>query len=257
MDLQDVLYEQDSHFVTITLNRPDRLNALGGSLDADLNEALRAAEGDTDVRVVILTGAGRAFSAGLDLKERAAGKERRPHYLFGPPTPTLMHRMNKPVIGAVNGYAIGWGFELALLCDYRIGSEAAIMGDAHNKLGVVQANGGAFTLPRIVGWANACEILMTGENFNAHRLLELGVLNKVVPAEELLPAAKAFAQRIAVNAPLAVQMTKQLMRMAQHSEFDDVNDYAMLTMGTMLKSEDGIEGFAAQAEKRAPQFKGR
>ncbi len=260
MDLQDVLYEQDGNVATIWLNRPERLNALGGRLERDLNNALEAAEADPSVRAVVLTGAGRAFSSGLDVKERAALK--RPHrvgldYVNGLETPRLLLRMNTPVIAAINGYAIGWGFELTLLCDYRLASEEARMADFHVKLGRVQDAGSVLTLPRLVGWSKACKILLTGEQFSAAEMLELGVVDEVVPGEDLLPKSLDLAHRIARNAPLAVQMTKRLMRMALRSDLDDILDQSMLMMGAMAATEDSAEGFAALAEKRTPEFRGR
>ena len=258
MDLQTVLYETEDTIATITLNRPERLNAYGGTMGPDLLAALEEAESDAGVRAIILTGAERAFSSGLDLKERAEGtRTMRVDYLVGSNLAKRVLRMNKPIIAAVHGPAVGWGFELALLCDYRIGSEQARMGDVHTSLGIVQDNGAQYTLPRLVGWANACEILLTGELFDAERLRELGVLQKVVPAENLMDAARDFARRIVRNAPMAVQMSKRLMRMSLQSDMEDSMDYSMLMMGAMMKSEDSQEGFRAFAEKRTPEFKGR
>jgi enoyl-CoA hydratase/carnithine racemase len=259
MDLTDVVYEARDHVATITLNRPERLNALGGRLGPDLEAAFKAARGDPEVRAIVLTGAGRAFCAGLDLKERSEQKgEREPAtWLRGLELPRLVLNLNKPAIAAVNGAAVGYGFELAMLCDYRIGAEDARMGDAHVKRGLVQDCAAVFTLPRAVGWANACKVLLTGELFTAAELKDLGVLNEVVPAGQALPAAIAFAQRIACNAPLAVQMTKRLMLMSERAQLDDVVDYSYLMMGMMQQTEDSVEGVRSFLEKRDPQFKGR
>ena len=258
MDITDVIYQKDGPIAIVTLNRPERLNALGGRLREDLHTALKAADADPEVRTVILTGVGRGFSAGLDLKERG---ERGPRpsagYLVGPQTAHLMLRMDKPIIAAVNGPAVGWGFELAMLCDYRIGSDQARMGDRHVKLGIVQDWGAAITLPRVIGWSRAIEFLLTGEMFDARQLLELGILNKVVPAASLMEEALAFARRIACNGPLAVQMTKRLMRNGLRSDPAEALDYSMLMMGMMMATQDAREGFSAQAEKRQPDFKGR
>ncbi|MBI3744007.1 MAG: enoyl-CoA hydratase/isomerase family protein [Chloroflexi bacterium] len=259
MDLKDVLYEVHDHVATITLNRPDRLNALGGSLGPDLEAALKTARSADEVRVVVLTGAGKAFCSGLDLKERSERPKARTvaNWLRGLEVPRIALGMNKPLIAAVNGAAVGFGFELAMLCDYRIGSEDARMGDAHVKRGLIQDCAAIYTLPRVVGWANACKVLLTGELFPAAELKDLGVLNEVVPAGQSLAAAKAFAQRIACNAPLAVQMTKRLMLMAQRGQLDDVVDYSFLMMGMMQQTEDSVEGIKSFLEKRQPQFKGK
>ena len=259
MDLKDVIYEKDGHIATITLNRPDRLNALGGSLSQDLDQALREAERDGDVRCVILTGAGRAFCAGLDMKDRAAGERTRtwPQRLNGLNTPKLVLGMKTPIIAAVNGPAVGWGFEVAMLCDYRIGSEDARMGDIHVKRGLVQDCASILTVPRLIGWAAASRIFLTGELLNAQECLKLGVLNEVVPGAELTGAAQSFAGRIACNAPLAVQMTKRLMRMANPMDVDGVVDYSLLLMGALQETDDFREGVDSFLEKREAEFHGR
>ena len=260
MDLTDVTYEIIDRIATITMSRPERLNAMGGKLGPDLELAFKEAEADRDVRVVILTGAGRAFCSGLDLKERSQSSDRprsARRWLRGLEMPRIFLNMNKPIIAAVHGPAVGVGFELALLCDYRIGSNEARMGDIHVQLGIVQDCAGALTLPKIVGWANACKILLTGELFGADELHQMGVLNEVVPADSLQETARDFAARIARNAPLAVQMTKRLMRMSQRAELDDAIDFSYLLMGTLQQTEDWTEGFSARVERRQPEFQGR
>ena len=258
MDLKDVLYDKRDHIVTITLNRPDRMNTLGGTLQEDLDDALREAEADSDARVVVLTGAGKAFCAGLDLKERVKEDPgTRPYRLRGTETPRIALNMNTPIVGAINGPAVGWGFEVALLCDYRIGTERARMGDVHVKRGLVQDAAAMITLPRIVGWSKAARVLLTGEVLDAQELYDIGVLNELVPEDKLMDAAWSFARRIACNAPLAVQMTKRLMRMASPNQLDSVLDYSMMLMVGLQKTEDFQEGMKSFLEKREPEFQGR
>lgn len=256
MDLKDLIYQREGHVAVITLNRPQRRNALGGTLMADLNAALRDAEADHDVRCIILTGAGEAFCAGLDMKERGAGVN-TPSWrkrLKGLETPKIMLAMNTPIVGAINGPAAGAGFEIALLCDYRIGCERSRMGDLHVKRGLIQDAGAVVTLPRVAGWANACKILLTGEMFSPQEMERMGVLNEVVPADVLMDAARSFAGRIAVNSPLALRMTKRLLRMAQRADHDVYLDYAMLMMGALQQEDDFKEGLRAFSEKREPEF---
>jgi 2-(1,2-epoxy-1,2-dihydrophenyl)acetyl-CoA isomerase len=255
MEHKHVIYEREGNFGVITLNRPERLNAVGGTLIAELDISLRQAEADPEVRVVVLTGAGRAFCAGLDLKERASGVGVRSwrKRLKGLETPRIILGMNTPIIAAVNGAAVGIGFELAMLCDYRIGSEAARMGDVHVKHGLIQDAGAVMTLPRVVGWANACKILLTGDIFEAQELLSMGVLNEVVPATDLRNAAFGFAGRIAANPPLAIGMTKRLLRMAQKADLDVTLDYSMLMMGALQQEDDYKESVQAFAERREPK----
>jgi len=168
-----------------------------------------------------------------------------------------MLRMNKPTIASVNGPAVGWGFELALLCDLRIAADDAKMGDIHVKRGLIQDAAGAYTLPRIVGWSKACEILLTGELFSAAEMERLGVVNKVVPSAKLKGATAEFANRLACNAPLGVQMTKRLMRQGLKGDLDDIMDYSMSVDGILLQTDDSKEGFKSFLEKREPSFKGK
>jgi enoyl-CoA hydratase/carnithine racemase len=258
MELKDVIYEFEDHVAIITLNRPERLNAAGGTLMADLDASLLHAEADPEVCVVVLTGAGKAFCSGLDMKDRAAGVGERSwrSRLKVMDTPRIILGMSTPVIAAVNGVAVGLGFELAMLCDYRIGSEAARMGDLHVKRGLSQDAAVVMTLPRVVGWSNACKILLTGEIFEAEELLSMGVLNEVVPAADLRSAALEFADRIAVNSPLGVAMTKRLLRMAQKAELDVTLDYSMLILGALQQEDDFKESVRAFAEKREPKRPG-
>ncbi len=257
--MPDVLYQKADRIATITLNRPDRLNAWGAGIRETLPEVLTDADADPEVACVILTGAGRAFCAGLDLKDEAGKAQARSmvDWLGSPKVPHIMLNSNKPFVAAIPGAAIGVGFELAMLCDYRIGSTMAKMGDRHVALGLVPDSGAVITLPKVVGWANACKILFTGEIFEAQELQEMGVLNELVEPEELQQKTRAFAERISANAPLATQMTKRLVRMAQQGDSAAILDYSYQVMGTMMQTEDAKEAIAAFQEKRTPKFTGR
>ena len=192
--MPDLLYEKADRIATITLNRPERLNAWGGDIPKMLPEAMAEADRDPEVACVVVTGAGRAFCAGLDLKEEAQREQARTMvgWLASPKTPIIMLNTNKPLVAAIPGPAIGVGFEFAMLCDYRIGATTAKMGDRHVALGLVPDSGAVITLPRVVGWANACKILLTGEIFEADELHAMGVLNEVVEPEDLQQAARAL-----------------------------------------------------------------
>ncbi|MBI3953647.1 MAG: enoyl-CoA hydratase/isomerase family protein [Chloroflexi bacterium] len=259
MELKDVLYDKKDHVATVTMNRPDRLNALGGALAQSMETAFKDADGDPEVRAIVLTGAGRGFCAGLDMKDNAGGPGggRRVPAFRGSNLARIMLSTNKPTIAAVNGAAVGWGFELALLCDFRLAAEEARLGDIHVKRGLVQDNGGIFTLPRLIGWSRACEVLLTGDLLPARECERLGIVNKVVPGEGLKAATEELARKLADNAPLAVQMTKRLMRVGLRTELDDALDYSMLVMWSLFDTQDVKEAFRAFAEKREARFIGQ
>lgn len=258
MEFKDVLYDKKDHIATVTMNRPDRLNALGGALAQSLDAAFKDADADAAVRVIVLTGAGRGFCAGLDMKDNPSGPGggRRLPAFHGSSLARIILNTNKPTIAAVNGAAVGWGFELALLCDFRIAAEEARLGDVHVKRALVQDNGGMMTLPRLIGWSRACEVLLTGDLLPAKECERLGIVNKVVPGAQLQAAVGELARKLAGNAPLAVQMTKRLMRAGLRTELDDALDYSMLVMWSLFGTKDVKEAFAAFAEKREPTFAG-
>ncbi|MBK6561070.1 MAG: enoyl-CoA hydratase [Dehalococcoidia bacterium] len=262
----ELLLEQDGNVLTITFNRPDRLNAITGPMLAALSTTLQAANVDRDVRAIIITGAGRGFCSGLDLKAQGGDKSDGAIQLGGRgyqmfdlhnSPPIVINRMDKPIVCALNGAAAGYGMDLALGCDIRIASENAKMGAVFAKRGIVPESGGCWYLPRLLGWAKAAEVAFMGDVLDAQRSLELGLVNKVVPHDELMTEAKSWAHKIANNAPLAVQATKRMMRLGQDETFEAAVDHILLQLLPLAQTEDFKESLSAFAERREPAFKGR
>lgn len=261
---QDVLYAVDEAIATITLNRPDRMNTISGPMLDRLTELLLKADADPEVRVVILTGTGRAFCAGLDLTSATQGTgiggQAAPQQatldLKATP-PTVLFNMDKPVICALNGSAAGYGMDTALGCDIRIMAEGAKLAAAFTRRGVLPESGGTWYLPRMIGWAKAAELIYTGRTLSAHQALEMGLTNHVVPDGELMDFARSLAREIAGSAPLAVQASKRMMRMGMNETFNDHVHHVYLQLLPLFRSEDAREGMLAFLEKRPAVFKGR
>jgi len=246
------------HVAIVTLNRPHARNAVSSALARGLDRAVKAVEADPSIRVAILTGAGPAFCAGADLKEMSAGGTAATRstpdggfagFVFAP--------RRKLWIAAVNGPAVAGGFEIMLACDIAIASSAAVFGLPEVKRGLSAAAGGIFRLPRRVPLGVALEMIATGDPIDAHRAEQLGLVNRVVAPERVLPEAVALAERVAANAPLAVEWSLQVARHAMDHDEDELRRQAQDVIGRIHATEDAREGPRAFIERRAPQWKGR
>jgi enoyl-CoA hydratase/carnithine racemase len=265
-DEQDpVLYEVADHVATITLNRPHRRNAISVRMLDMLGDALSRADGAGDVRAIVLTGAGKGFCSGLDIKDAMAGTgiggggdSGAASMLNTRTLPTsILFEIDTPIIAAVNGAAAGYGLDLALGCDMRILGESSRLLPGFAKRGVVPESGGTWYLPRLVGWAKAAEIGFLGRDLDAARSLELGLANAVVPDDQLVAEATSWAREIAGNAPLAIRAMKRLYRHGLTEDFPSHTHHVLLQTMQLFGTKDFMEGISSFAEGREPEFRGR
>jgi 2-(1,2-epoxy-1,2-dihydrophenyl)acetyl-CoA isomerase len=245
--------------LTITLNRPDALNAFTVEMKEALLAAFKDAARDKGTRVVILTGAGRAFSAGQDLKERGGpdvndlGTELRQRYN---PIILAMRRLEKPIIGAINGIAAGAGISIAIACDILIASDKASFMEAFGRVGLVPDTGSSWFLPRLVGPQRAAEMMFTADSVDAATAERIGLVNRVVAADKLMDEANALAARLATAAPIALALAKRALNRALTTNLEDALEFEAQLQSIAGRSADHMEGVAAFVEKRPAKFKG-
>ncbi len=250
---------QADHVLTLTLDRPEALNALDPALKAGLLAALKAAARDRSVRAIVLTGAGRAFCAGQDLRETGItgsriGREVRDRYN---PLILALARLEKPVVAAVNGVAAGAGMSLALACDIRLAADTATFTCAFGRVGLVPDSGLSWFLPRIVGLGRALELALTTDPVDAATAERIGLVNRVVPAADLAAEAAALAGRLAGGAPLAMGLTKRALLAATSLDLESALEAEAQLQTAAGRSPDHAEGIAAFTEKRPPRFADR
>jgi enoyl-CoA hydratase/carnithine racemase len=260
---QHIVVHVEDSIATVTLNRPDSLNAVNPRLLTELGRIFYDLADDNSVDIIILTGAGRAFCAGGDVKamgERNAGDEDHEWAVATPGKHPLVYALldlEKPIIAAVNGDAVGLGATMALLCDIVIASENARFGDPHVKVGLVPGDGGAVIFTHLVGTAKAKELLLIGDLISANEAERIGLISHVVPRDELMPTAMKFANKLAANPKLTVRWTKLSINKRLKEDTELMLELSSGLEWLSVKTDDHSEAVAAALEKRAPRYKGR
>jgi enoyl-CoA hydratase/carnithine racemase len=259
LTLDNVLYEKKGAIAYVTVNRPKVLNALNTPTWKDLRTAFEDARDDTTVRGVILTGAGRAFIAGADISElaHATAVDADQSSRFGQEVLDLIENLGKPVIAAVNGFALGGGCETAMACTIRLAVDSAKFGQPEVALGLIPGGGGTQRLPRLVGKGRALQLILSGEMISAQEAYRIGLVNEVVPAAELITRAEAILKKIAANAPIAVKFALEATNKGLETSQSEGLLLEASYFGLCAATEDKKEGTTAFLEKRAPQFHGR
>lgn len=265
MEFKDILYSVDGGIARITLNKPEKLNALSWGSWAEIENAIAMAEADDAAKVVLITGAGRGFCAGTDLTAGTTEADWPARPLGGRPgmmrsrylATAQVYYCKKPTIAAVNGASVGAGFSLAMACDIRIASEAARFSAIFVKRAIVADTGSTWFLPRLVGMENALKMLYTGRIVDAAEALRIGLVSEVVPAEELLARSEALATEIAKGPSIAIELIKRVTQEGLTRSLDDQIEMEQFLQGITSKSEDAVEGRQSFLERRDPVFKGR
>jgi len=262
--MTELLYDVGDHVATITFNRPDRMNTITRHMLADLSKRLLEADADPDVRVIVITGNGRAWCAGLDVAAAVSGEgiggdgasSSNGEFGLRDAPPVVINKIDTPTIAALNGGAAGYGMDLALGCDIRVAADTAKLSAAYTARGLVPESGGTWLLPRIIGWSKASELLFTARTLSAADALELGLVSQVVPADELGEVTAALAAEVAANAPLAVRAAKRLMRHAMTEGLEDHVQRQYLALLPLFGTKDFREGLHSYLEKRPANFTG-
>ena len=260
MAYENLLTERDEAVLVVTINRPKVLNALNAATLAELAQVLEEARTDDTIRALVVTGTGdRAFVAGADINELAVqtpvgGRE---HARSGQALFDQLERLGKPVVAAVNGFALGGGCELAMACTIRLASDTAKFGQPEINLGLIPGYAGSQRLPRLVGRGRALQLLLTGEQISAEEAFRIGLVNRVVPAAQLVDEARALARALASKAPVAARYILEAVHGGLDMTFEDAEDYEATLFGLVSTTEDMREGTRAFLEKRKPEFKGR
>jgi len=254
--------ETERGIAVLTLNRPETFNSWNQKMRDELRDAVRDLVADDALRVLVITGTGRAFSAGEDVRGMQGLADigtrgfrrvvRGIHNVFDE-----IEAIEVPVIAAINGVAAGGGMELALSCDFRIASEAAKLGFPENNVGLIPGSGGCSRLVKLIGLAHAKRLVMTGEMITAKRALEIGLIEEVLPADALMPRAMELAAQLAAKAPLALGVAKIVLNNCANVDPDTGRNFERLGQSILKKTEDHLEGARAFVEKRRPDFKGR
>ncbi len=269
MDYEDLLLEKKDGIATITLNRPEALNAFTPLMLDKWVAAIEDAKHDKEVKVLVVTGAGRGFCAGMDVKAATSARaatptqelslaERRNHMREGVHrVPRALADLDKPYIGSINGPAAGAGMDMASMCDIRIASDRARFGMTYVRMGLSPGDGGCYFLPRIVGIAKACELIWTGRMIDAQEALQIGYISKVVPHDELSAATKELATQLAKGPSVAIQLAKRLIYRCLDLELNTALEATESAMLIAQSTEDAREGPKAWAQRREPVFKGR
>jgi len=259
MSWKNLTFNQKEAIAIVTLNRPKVLNALNTETLNELYEVFTQLDSDTGIRVIIITGSGKAFIAGADISEMNtySPEEARVFSQLGHKTMDAIQNTGKPVIAAINGFTLGGGLELALSCDILIASEKAVLGLPEVNLGLIQGFGGTQRLPRLIGKARAKELIFTGEALKAQKACEIGLVNRVVPPEELLPEAEKMAQLISAKGPVALALAKRAIESGYDVPLSEGCKKEIDAFVESFSSQDRDEGIKAFLEKRKPVFTGK